>query len=120
MLFRSNVKNLLLRPIPEGNFELETRLKFKPAENQQIAGLLIYENAANHIQLGYGLCDAPQCRLNPVNETKKRKPHWSTEQAPGFIRCLSCFQLYPLIVIKVNVFVNELLGFFKGGLFELS
>lgn len=56
-----NVNNLLLRPIPEGNFELETRLKFKPAENQQIAGLLIYENAANHIQFGYGLCDAPQC-----------------------------------------------------------
>lgn len=56
-----NINNLLLRQAPEGNFELETRLKFKPTGNYQIAGLLIYESAANHIQFGRAFCNAPQC-----------------------------------------------------------
>lgn len=56
-----NINNLLLREVPQQDFELETKLQFKPAEGQQIAGLLIYENAANFIQFGRGLCDAPQC-----------------------------------------------------------
>ena len=36
-----NVENLLLRQIPDGNFELETKMKFKPTANFQIAGLII-------------------------------------------------------------------------------
>lgn len=56
-----NVKNLLLRKAPEGNFELETRIKFKPTGNYQIAGLLIYESAAEHILFGRAFCNAPQC-----------------------------------------------------------
>lgn len=56
-----NIKNLLLRQAPEGNFELETRLKFKPTGNYQLAGLLIYESAANHVQFGRAFCNAPQC-----------------------------------------------------------
>lgn len=56
-----NVNNLLLYPAPEGNFELETRLNFKPTGNFQIAGLLIYESADQHIQFGRAFCNAPQC-----------------------------------------------------------
>ncbi len=56
-----NIKNLLLRSVPEGNFELETRLNFQPAGNYQIAGLLIYESAANFVQFGRAFCNAQQC-----------------------------------------------------------
>lgn len=54
-----SIENLLLRPAPEGNFELETRLKFQPAGNFQIAGLLIFESGANFIQFGRAFCDVP-------------------------------------------------------------
>lgn len=56
-----NLDNLFLRQAPEGNFELETILKFKPISDYQIAGLLIYESAANFVQFGRAFCDAPQC-----------------------------------------------------------
>lgn len=56
-----NLDNLFLRQAPEGNFELETILKFSPISDYQIAGLLIYESAANFVQFGRAFCDAPQC-----------------------------------------------------------
>ena len=56
-----NLDNLLIRQIPEGNFELETKMMFKPVANFQIAGLLIYESAANFIQYGRAYCKNPQC-----------------------------------------------------------
>lgn len=52
------LENLLLRPIPEGNFEIETKLNFKPVGDYQIAGLLIYESSANFLQYGRAFCDA--------------------------------------------------------------
>lgn len=54
-----SLENLLLRPAPEGNFELETRLKFQPTVNFQFAGLLIFESGANFIQFGRAFCDVP-------------------------------------------------------------
>ena len=57
----SNMDNLLLRQAPEGNFEMETRLKFMPTEELQMAGLLIYENNSNYVEFVRGLCIAPQC-----------------------------------------------------------
>lgn len=53
-----NLNNILLRPIPDGNFEIETKLNFKPVGDYQIAGLLIYESAANYLQFGRAFCDA--------------------------------------------------------------
>lgn len=49
-------KNILLRNAPEGNFELETHLKFQPKGNFQIAGLVIYESGANFMQFGRAFC----------------------------------------------------------------
>ena len=56
-----DIDNLLLRQAPEGNFELETKVNFKPSENFQFAGLLIYESAANFIQFGRAFCGFAQC-----------------------------------------------------------
>jgi beta-xylosidase len=54
-----DLDNILLRLIPDGNFEIETKLNFKPVGNYQMAGLLIYESAANFLQFGRAFCDAP-------------------------------------------------------------
>jgi beta-xylosidase len=56
-----DIKNLLLRPVPDGNFQLETKLQFKPTGKYQIAGLLIYESAAEHLQFGRAYCASSQC-----------------------------------------------------------
>lgn len=54
-----NLDNILLRSIPEGDFEIETKVNFDPVRDYQLAGLLIYESAANYIQFGRAFCDAP-------------------------------------------------------------
>ena len=53
-------------------------------------------------------------------DIKGKPPSGSHGQTPGLIRCLSCFQLYPFIVVEVNIVINDLPGFFKGGRGELA
>ena len=55
-----NLDNMLTRQIPEGNFELETKMIFKPVTNYQFAGLLIFESAANYLQFGRAFCNNVQ------------------------------------------------------------
>ena len=59
-----NLDNILLRSIPEGNFEIETKVNFNPVGDYQLAGLLIYESATNYIQYGRAFCDAPNVCAN--------------------------------------------------------
>lgn len=53
--------NLLLRPAPEGNFQIETQITFRPTRNFQFAGLIIYENDSNFIQAGRAYCSSVGC-----------------------------------------------------------
>lgn len=53
--------NLLLRPAPAGNFQIETQISFNPEDNYQFAGLIIYESDANFIQAGRGYCRSYEC-----------------------------------------------------------
>jgi beta-xylosidase len=53
--------NLLLRPAPEGNFQIETQITFRPTRNYQFAGLIIYENDSNFIQAGRAYCSSVGC-----------------------------------------------------------
>lgn len=53
-------RNLLLRPAPEGDFEISTRVLFEPSSNFQFAGLLIYQDDDNRLQLGRGYCFFPE------------------------------------------------------------
>jgi len=55
------ITNLLLREPPAGNFQLDTRLKFRPAGNYQIGGLLAYESDGRYVQFGRAFCNAPAC-----------------------------------------------------------
>ena len=52
-------KNLLVRPAPGGNFDLETLVNFTPTSNFQFAGLLIYQEQGYAIQLGRAFANCP-------------------------------------------------------------
>jgi beta-xylosidase len=56
-----NSSNLLLRPAPEGNFQIETQVAFDPAHNFEFAGMIIYESDTNFIQAGHGYCTSVGC-----------------------------------------------------------
>ena len=53
--------NLLLRPAPEGDFQIQTQLIFRPTRNYQFAGLIIYEDSSNFLQAGRSYCDSTGC-----------------------------------------------------------
>lgn len=56
-----NMSNVLLRPVPAGDFQVETRLAFQPRDNFQFAGLIIYENESNFLQVGHAYCRSAVC-----------------------------------------------------------
>jgi len=56
----SNASNVLLRDAPEGDFQVETLLKFYPWGSDQFAGLILYDTNEDFLQSGYAYC-------NPVN-----------------------------------------------------
>jgi len=51
--------NLLLRPAPNRDFQLETAVKTVPVADFQFAGLIIYETDTDFIQAGRAYCDDP-------------------------------------------------------------
>ena len=53
--------NLLLRPAPDGNFQIETQITFRPTRNYQFAGLIVYEDNSNFIQAGRSYCNSVGC-----------------------------------------------------------
>jgi beta-xylosidase len=53
--------NLLLRAAPQGNFLIETKIAFKPKNNFQFAGLIIYQSDSNFVQAGSAYCNAVRC-----------------------------------------------------------
>lgn len=50
-------ENLLLRPVVQGNFAVETHLFFTPDTDFQFAGLVIYQDEDTFLQLGSAYCD---------------------------------------------------------------
>lgn len=61
-------RNLLVRAAPSGDFEVTTRLLFKPTQNFQIAGILIYQEWDNFLWLARAFCSAapPTCQNNGI------------------------------------------------------
>lgn len=53
-------ENLLLRPPDADKFTLETRLLFEPSVNFQFAGLVIWQDESNALQLGRAFCDVEE------------------------------------------------------------
>lgn len=56
-----NNSNLLLRPAPSQDFQIETQITFEPEDDFQFAGLIIYESDANFVQAGREYCKAVNC-----------------------------------------------------------
>ena len=53
--------NILLRSAPQGDFQIETQIIFRPTGNFQFAGLIIYESDSNFIQAGRQYCNSIGC-----------------------------------------------------------
>jgi regulation of enolase protein 1 (concanavalin A-like superfamily) len=51
--------NVLLREAPKGDFEIATLVHFTPTSNYQFAGLFVYQDDQNVVQLGRSYCDRP-------------------------------------------------------------
>ena len=56
-LIHHNISNLLLRPAPAGNFQIETHLLFAPVSIEQFAGLILYDSELDFIQAGAAYCN---------------------------------------------------------------
>ncbi|WP_075072023.1 beta-xylosidase family glycoside hydrolase [Longilinea arvoryzae] len=61
-------ENLVVQSAPSQDFVIETRLLFEPTSNFQIAGLVIYQDTNNFLQLGRAYCDPgiPVCIGNGI------------------------------------------------------
>lgn len=60
-------ENLLLRPVTESDFVIETRVIFEPDTNFQFAGLVIFQDDANFLQFGRAFCDVEEfCSGNAI------------------------------------------------------
>lgn len=53
-------ENLLLRPAAQGDFTIKTRVLFEPDTNFQFAGLVIWQDEGNFLQLGRAFCDVEE------------------------------------------------------------
>ena len=53
--------NILLRPAPAGDFQMETKLTFLPEVNYQFAGLIVLDDNDNFIQAGHAFCRGGGC-----------------------------------------------------------
>jgi regulation of enolase protein 1 (concanavalin A-like superfamily) len=51
--------NVLLREAPKDDFEIATLVHFTPTSNYQFAGLFVYQDDQNVVQLGRSYCDRP-------------------------------------------------------------
>jgi regulation of enolase protein 1 (concanavalin A-like superfamily) len=49
--------NVLLRPVSQGDFTIETRVIFEPNTNFQFAGLTVYQDENNSLAFGRAFCD---------------------------------------------------------------
>jgi len=60
--------NLLLRPAPSGDFELETWLRFSPYRNFEIAGLVVVFDDHSVLQFGRGFCEVPSAAAGCIGD----------------------------------------------------
>ena len=60
---KGTIRNLLLRPMPAGVIQIETKVTFQPVSNFQFAGIIVYESPTNFVQVGRAYCsgEIPRC-----------------------------------------------------------
>lgn len=61
-------RNFLVRDVPDGDFQIETFVRFEPSSNFQFAGLLIYETQGKAMQFGraFANCGFDACQGNAI------------------------------------------------------
>lgn len=74
-----SISNLLLREAPTGDFELETRLNFRPAGNFQLGGLLIYADNTDYVVFGRAFCAGGACAGDGLYMDMIIDGNWNSE-----------------------------------------
>ena len=54
--FDEGLANLLLRPAPDGDFDLQTHIVFLPLRDYDFAGLIVYQSRDAYLEAGRGMC----------------------------------------------------------------
>lgn len=58
--YKTGGQNLLLRSVPQSDFVITTHVLFEPNTNFQLAGLTIYQDEGNLLQMGLAFCDVAE------------------------------------------------------------
>lgn len=68
IITQSPAQNRLVQPVPMGDFEIRARVLFTPTENFQFAGISVYTDGNNFLNLGRAYCDLgpPNCLDNAI------------------------------------------------------
>lgn len=59
----NNLENILVTPVSDEDYQIITQITFSPTENYQRAGLLVYEDDDNYIQLTLVYSDRSKVRI---------------------------------------------------------
>ncbi|HEY5902668.1 MAG TPA: hypothetical protein VIU39_08945 [Anaerolineales bacterium] len=54
--FDEGLANLILRPAPDGDFDLQTHIVFLPLRDYDFAGLIVYQSRDAYLEAGRGMC----------------------------------------------------------------
>jgi hypothetical protein len=68
IITQSPTQNRLVQELPEGDFEIRTRVVFTPTEDYQFAGLSVFADNENALNFGRAYCStpAPDCLGNAI------------------------------------------------------
>ncbi len=71
---RADIKNLFLQYAPEEDFEIETKVSFKPEQNYEQVSIFVWQNHNNYLRLSYVYAEEMKieaaCEINGVFESK--------------------------------------------------
>jgi len=71
---RSDIKNLFFQYAPVGNFEIETKVFFKPEQNYEQVSLFVWQDHNNYLRLSYVFDKEPKieaaCEINGEFKSK--------------------------------------------------
>lgn len=57
LVLQPDFTTMLVRPVPQGDFEIRTRLIFTPTTNFEMGGLVLYQDDGNLLLLGRAFCE---------------------------------------------------------------
>jgi predicted amidohydrolase YtcJ len=79
--------NLLVRPAPDGDFDLRTHVRVAPTRNFELAGLVVLFDDSSVVQFGHGFCSVPTACAGDgyyFDDVQDGSPVGGNFASPGF------------------------------------